>query len=333
MQLHMKFEKSLVQDFTTFKTKIFYISGGQISYDDTGEVITTKGSDSKLKPVIICIPGAGDTRAQYRYLLPPLKQHGFRIISCDVRGMGNSSTQWKTCRPVDITRDIELLIKHLKIPIRRGCIVIGHGESAVVPILLASKRPDIVRSIVLLSPITKCTVWEGLPLKLKTSALWFKHYKSHYGKKNEDNRPQDYYAYMSIVKYMLKDDARCALLLKYLTSPTGLNEGVLSRVRAPVFIATSKHSTTNGTEWIRSLLSFTVPMIETKNYNTGHFIHLNKFDELSRDLSKWFDKNSGPIWTNTSIEYDIMTKSKGIEKVSKLKSNLKSQKETVLVMD
>lgn len=330
MQLHTQLEKNLIQDYSTFKTKIFYHLGGQLSYDDTGESVTARGLDSKQRPVIVCIPGAGDTRAQYRYLLPVLKSYGFRVICCDIRGMGNSSTQWNTCRPVDIAKDIEHLLKHLKVAIRRGCALIAHGESAAVSIHLASKRPDLVRSITMLSPVIRCEVWDKMLLPLKNASTWYKYYKSLYGKKSA-TKPLDHGAYMSMIKLMLKDEMRCSLLVKYLTSPNGLTEGKISRVRCPVFLGKTLHSSHNGLEWIQSNLSFQVPIVETKSYDCGHFPHLSKFTDVGKDLSKWIDKNSAPIWQSSYASYEIMKNSR----CKVLESNKLDERsnESIIIMD
>ena len=57
---------------------------GIIAFDDSG------GNG----PIIICVPGLGDLRQQYRFLAPRLESAGFRVITMDLRGHGASSVNW-----------------------------------------------------------------------------------------------------------------------------------------------------------------------------------------------------------------------------------------------
>src|ERR1700741_3768882 len=65
----------------TQSTQFLKLPDGQIAYDDPG------GSG----PLVICVPGLGDMRAQYRFLAPKLAAAGFRVVTMDLRGQGESS--------------------------------------------------------------------------------------------------------------------------------------------------------------------------------------------------------------------------------------------------
>jgi pimeloyl-ACP methyl ester carboxylesterase len=66
------------------ETRFLEIEGGRIAYDDTG------GDGFP----IIALPGMGDLRAQYRHPSPALQKAGYRIITMDIRGFGESSAEW-----------------------------------------------------------------------------------------------------------------------------------------------------------------------------------------------------------------------------------------------
>ena len=56
---------------------------GKIAYIETGS-----------GPLIICVPGMGDLRAEYRFLSPQIASAGYRVISMDIRGHGETSALW-----------------------------------------------------------------------------------------------------------------------------------------------------------------------------------------------------------------------------------------------
>ena len=65
-------------------TQYLKLPAGQIAYDDSG-------GDG---PLVICVPGLGDLRQQYRFLAPRLAAAGFRVVTMDLRGLGQSSVDW-----------------------------------------------------------------------------------------------------------------------------------------------------------------------------------------------------------------------------------------------
>ena len=58
---------------------------GRIAYDDRG--------DGRL---VVMVPGLGDVRAEYRFLAPLLVAKGYRVVTMDLRGHGQSSTGWSS---------------------------------------------------------------------------------------------------------------------------------------------------------------------------------------------------------------------------------------------
>ncbi len=58
---------------------------GRIAYDVTGE-----------GPLVVCVPGMGDLRSVYRFLVPELATVGFRVATMDLRGHGESDATFTT---------------------------------------------------------------------------------------------------------------------------------------------------------------------------------------------------------------------------------------------
>ena len=66
-------------------TEYLDLDGGRIAYDVTG-----------TGPLVVLSHGIGDRRQAYRFLAPMLAQAGYRVVSADLRGHGESSMGWKS---------------------------------------------------------------------------------------------------------------------------------------------------------------------------------------------------------------------------------------------
>src|SRR5260221_2321341 len=66
---------------TVTSTRYLEVPGGRLAYDDTG-----------TGPLVVCLPGLGDLRASYRFLAPRLVAAGYRLVTMDLRGLGEAST-------------------------------------------------------------------------------------------------------------------------------------------------------------------------------------------------------------------------------------------------
>lgn len=86
-------------------TEFFTRPEGTLAYDDSG------GSG---KPVIM-LPGMGALRSEYRYLAPTLTKKGYRTITMDLRGQGESSVDWPEYSVKAVGKDLLSFIAFLKI--------------------------------------------------------------------------------------------------------------------------------------------------------------------------------------------------------------------------
>src|SRR5690242_8522826 len=85
------------------ETKFLTRGNERIAYDLAGE----RG------PLVICVPGMGDLRAEYRFLAPALVAAGFRVATMDVRGHGESSTGWDDYSAAAVGSDVVALAREL----------------------------------------------------------------------------------------------------------------------------------------------------------------------------------------------------------------------------
>lgn len=283
-------------DKLKFKSKIFDFDEGKLGYDDTEERLTIYGHDSKKLPVIVCLPGAGSLRSQYNYISPMLSNEGFRVICLDIRGLDNGSTKWKSCSVYDVAQDVIKLMKYLNISDRRGAIIMAHGETSLSAIHIASEEINMIKGIILISPIfgtikrlkNRFKYDVSMPRYIEN---WMKWYKSLYGKSFEELPPQ-HVSYIKMVEHMMSDHDRYMLYQQYIQSSIPLENVNMKNIECPIYIASAglqiplKNS--NDIELLRQLLNYKVKMIESKVYeDSGHFIHVESPDSLSKNVSVW----------------------------------------------
>lgn len=116
------------------------VDGGVIAYEIAGS-----------GPLVICVPGMGDLRSSWRHLTPELITAGYRVALTDLRGHGDSSTEFSDYGDDATAGDIIALAEHVGEP----AVVIGNSMSAGAAVIAASTRPDLVRGLVLVGPFVR----------------------------------------------------------------------------------------------------------------------------------------------------------------------------------
>ncbi|MFJ8938963.1 alpha/beta fold hydrolase [Streptomyces sp. NPDC102365] len=121
-------------------TEYLAVDGGTIAYEVAGS-----------GPLIVLAHGMGDSRAAYRALIPPLVAAGHRVAAVDLRGCGESSTEWPAWSRTAIAGDLLALIRHLGGP----AVLVGHSVSGGAATIAAAREPSLVTSVVELAPFTR----------------------------------------------------------------------------------------------------------------------------------------------------------------------------------
>lgn len=98
------------------------------------------------KGTILLLHGFPQTSHQYRHVIPPLANAGYRCLAPNYRGAGRSSTNHTDFRKTTMAADLLALLDALAItdPIH----VVGHDIGGMVAFTLASRHPLRVRSVV-----------------------------------------------------------------------------------------------------------------------------------------------------------------------------------------
>jgi pimeloyl-ACP methyl ester carboxylesterase len=208
-------------------TRYLAIGARQIAYDDSGGA----------GPLVICAPGLGDVRAQYRFLAPLLEHAGFRVVTMDLRGMGESSVDWPDYSAAAIGDDIVAMINHLG---ARRAFVIGNSMTGASAVWAAATATDRVAGIVLIDPFVRdMPVGFGARMTLSAAmhrpwgpAFWTMYYGSLY----KAAPPADLDSYKTALKANLKERGRFEALQQMIDAAKAPCAAKIKDVHAPALI-------------------------------------------------------------------------------------------------
>jgi len=220
-------------------TEFLNLEGGRIAYDVTGS-----------GPLVVLSHGIGDRRQAYRFLALRLAQAGYRVVTADLRGHGESSMGWKSVTGTDaITRtdiagDLLALIRRLGGP----AVIVGHSISGGAATIAAAKQPGLVSGIVEINPFTRTQKIDlgallrvrryrrgGLLLTgtqlFRSLGLWLRYLDVAY-----PTKPADYAGYMAALAAKLREPGRMAEFLKTGKSTPADAEAQLPNVGCPALV-------------------------------------------------------------------------------------------------
>jgi pimeloyl-ACP methyl ester carboxylesterase len=206
-------------------TRFLDRAGGSIAYDDTGS-----------GPVILCAPSMGDLRAEYRFLTPLLVAEGYRVVTMDVRGHGESSTEWDDFSVAGVGSDMVALLRSLD---GGRATIVGESMSAGAAVWAAAEAPDLVASLVLIGPFVRgeTTAANALLYKALFSrpwgpAAWQWYYSTLY----PTRKPVDFAAYIASLRSNLAEQGRLEALQHMLSASKSASEQRLREVKVPVMV-------------------------------------------------------------------------------------------------
>lgn len=214
------------------QTQLLSRPGGTIAYDDQGD---------RNGQLVVCAPGLGDLRGEYRYLVPRLVAAGYRVVTMDLRGHGESSTGWADYSHAAIGDDMVALTRHLNAG--RPTYVIGTSYAAGAAVCAAVQAPELVASIVLIGPFVRATgsAWQRGLMRALYAALFadpwgVAAWKSYYPRLFPTRKPDDFAAYFAALLANLRKPGRLAALRAMMTASPDDSEAALDRVLAPALV-------------------------------------------------------------------------------------------------
>jgi pimeloyl-ACP methyl ester carboxylesterase len=245
-------------------TQFLNVPDGKLAYDSTGS-----------GPLVIEIPGMGDVRAQYRFLTPQLVAAGYRVVSLDVRGHGESGIQWPDYSVAGIGQDLLALLHALE---AGPAILIGNSMAAGAAIWAAVEAPELVKAMVLLDPAVRGEVSAAYRLLLAAlfarpwgPSAWIAYFKKLFPAR----KPADFDAYTAALQQNLKEPGRMEALYKMMITSKKASEARVPRVSAPtlVLMGTKDPDFKNPAAeaaWLAGKLKGSFEMIEA----AGHYPHV-----------------------------------------------------------
>jgi pimeloyl-ACP methyl ester carboxylesterase len=212
-------------------TKYLERPDGRIAYDD-------KGSG----PLVIMVPGLGDLRQEYRFLAPRLVAAGYRVVTLDLRGHGESSTGWPDYSSSALGSDVVAAIDTLD---AGPAMLIGTSMGAGAVAWAAAEARDRVSGLVLIGPFVReipSTSWLkafGQQAMIRTAfagpwapAAWGMYYASLY----PTAKPADFGAYKTALVDTLRQPDRMRATKAMIRAAKSDVESRLAEVRAPTLV-------------------------------------------------------------------------------------------------
>ncbi len=121
------------------EAKFVEVAGGRLAYDVAGN-----------GPVVLCLPGMGDTRRVYDRFAPALVKAGYRVITTDLRGNGQSVGKFASHTLNDLKNDIGAILDAEGVP---QAYLAGGSISGASAGLFAVEHPERVLGLMLFGPI------------------------------------------------------------------------------------------------------------------------------------------------------------------------------------
>ncbi len=206
-------------------TRHLDLPGGRIAYDEVGE-----------GPLVVMVPGLGDLRRSYRSFAPLLFQAGFRAVTVDLRGHGESSVGWDRYDAETAGQDLLALIDSLSGP----AFVVGNSFGAAAAVWAAAENPSAVAGLALLGPFVRPqrpNALLSLALGLMLGGPWrVRAWTAYHSTLFKSGKPADHAEYGAALRRNLAEPGRFEAVKALLARSDAEVEARLARVVAPTVV-------------------------------------------------------------------------------------------------
>jgi pimeloyl-ACP methyl ester carboxylesterase len=178
----------------------------------------------------------GDLRGEYRYLAPQLVAAGYRVVSMDVRGHGESSPNWPDYTLGAVGSDVLALIRSLD---AGPAIVVGTSMAAGAAVWAAVEAPEWVTGLVLIGPAVhgdpstlNKLLYGALFMRPWGPSVWLSYFSSLFPTKP----PADYSQYSARLRANLREAGRMEALQRLMVASKAASEARLQQATAPALV-------------------------------------------------------------------------------------------------
>jgi pimeloyl-ACP methyl ester carboxylesterase len=240
-----------------------------------------------------------DLRSELRYLVPLLVEAGFRVVTVDQRGMGESSAKWPEYGSIPLALDLIALIRHLD---AGAAIIYGTSNGAAAGVYAAAEQPELVAGLVLVAPFVRdgqrSWIQRQLMNIMRVPALTLPIYMSYFPQW-EPKRPRavDFDEHLGKLRANLSEPSRRKVVAAYVLQQTHREaEARLGKVKAPslVIMGTADVDWPDPVaeaRWIVERLGSELIMLE----GAGHHPHVEYPREIA-DAVTGFAELLGPAY-------------------------------------
>lgn len=254
------------------ETRFLDLPDGRLAYDDQGD-----------GPLIVCTPAMLDLRSELRFLTPLLVDAGFRVVTIDQRGMGETSGPWPAYGSTPLAHDLIALLRHLD---AGPALLYGTSNGAAAGVYAAAEVPDLFRGLILVAPFVRDgkTSWlqQRLMSIMKIPFLTLPIYASYFPKW-EPQRPADFDRELAKLKANLRMQDRRGVIRAYMFQQSHQEaEQRLAQVTVPSLVIMGTGDVdwpdpVAEARWIVDRLGSQLVLLE----GAGHHPHVEKPEEIA----------------------------------------------------
>ena len=264
------------QAASALKTRFLKTGAGRIAYDDTG------GNG----PLVLAIPGMGDLRSEYRLLRPVLQAAGYRVLTLDVRGCGETSADWDDYSAHAVGHDALALLEYLN---AGPAIILGNSFAAGSALWAAHDDPARVCGVVLLGPIVRDQKQSWIArVALKAGfggpwRVWF--WTTFWNSLFPSRKPADHSEARAALTRNLRQPGRMGALRKMIDLSKADTERMLPASRVPALIVMGSRDPDFAdpaaeAHWLAGQLTSEALIVD----GAGHYPHLEMTAETAPGL-------------------------------------------------
>lgn len=187
-------------------------------------------------PLVVLVPGMGETRHSYRHLAPGLVAAGYRVASMDLRGHGDSSAAFGAYDDESIASDILAVIEELD---GAPAVVVGNSLGAAAGVVAAAARPDAVAGLVLIGPFVRnhgSALMRGVQNVALSGpwghAVWRMYHGGLFGKV----RPADHAEHLRLAHHQVARPEHWRAFRQLSRAGHAASEAALPQVKAPALV-------------------------------------------------------------------------------------------------
>ena len=228
----------------------------------------------------------GDLRSEYLLLRPILKNAGYRVVSMDVRGFGETSAQWSDYSAHAVGRDALALIEHLE---ANSAVILGNSFAAGAALWAAHDAPTRVGGVVLLGPIVrdlKASWFAMLALKLGFAEpwrVWF--WTIYWNSLFPTHKPADQGRVKTAIMENLREPGRITALQTKIGLSKADTTAILSRSRVPTLVVMGTldpdfPDAETEAQWLATQLQAKCLIIDC----AGHYPHTEMPERVAPEL-------------------------------------------------